>query len=128
MATWKSDISSKVSFLRQYIAKQTIPITWKHTLETQELFFVTVLKHCSSYDLTKEDLDNVDVIVEIIDEFIFNGGKELSALQELQLLEILCSHFQAQSNEVLRCLQFGAMFNLSVEDELKVCTVSRCAD
>lgn len=119
VATWKSDISSKVSFLRQYITKQVIPITWKHTLETQESYFVTVVKHRSSYDLSEEDLDNVDVIVEIVDEFIFNGGKELSALQELQLLEILCTHFQGQPDEVVRCLQFGTMFNLSPDDELK---------
>lgn len=120
VATWKSDISSKVSFLRQYITKQPIPTSWTHTLQTQELYFVTVLKSCSSYDLTEEDLDNVDVIVEIVDEFIFNGGKELSAMQELQLLEILCTHFQAQTDDVVRCLQFGAMFNLSPEDEIKV--------
>ena len=124
MATWKSDISSKVSFIRQNLKKQVIPASWKHTLSTQELYFTTVLKRSSSFDLTEQDIDNVDVIVEIVDEFIFNGGKELSAMQELHLLEIICSHFQANEDDVSRCLQFAAMFNLSPHDEMKVLYVN----
>ena len=120
VATWKSDISSKVSFIRQNLKKQVIPATWKHTLNTQELYFVTVLKRSNRFDLSEDDIDNVDVIVEIVDEFIFNEGKELSAMQELQLLEILCSHFQMNDDDVGRCLQFATMFNLSPHDEMKV--------
>ena len=120
VATWKSDISSKVSYIRQYLTKQNIPVTWKHSLNTQELYFVTVLKRSNRFDLSEDDIDNVDVIVEIVDEFVFNGGKELSAMQELQLLEILCSHFQAHNDDIGRCLQFAAMFNLSPHDEMKV--------
>ena len=120
VATWKSDISTKVSFIRQNLKKQVIPASWKHTLNAQELYFVTVLKRSNRFDLSEEDIDNVDVIVEIIDEFIFNGGKELSAMQELHLLEILCSHFQANNDDVGRCLQFATMFNLSPHDEMKV--------
>ena len=120
MATWKSDISSKVSFIRQNLKKQVIPATWKHTLNTQELYFVTVLKRSNRFDLSEDDIDNVDVIVEIVDEFIFNEGKELSAMQELQLLEILCSHFQMNDDDVGRCLQFATMFNLSPHDQMKV--------
>ena len=85
------------------------------------MYFVTVLRQYGGYDISEEDLDNVDVIVEIVDEFIFNGGKDLSALQELQLLEIMCSHFQTQNNVDVRCLEFGTMFNLIPDDELKVC-------
>ena len=120
VATWKSDISSKVSFLRQNLKKQVIPAAWKHTLNTQEVYFVTVLKRSNRFDLSEDDIDNVDVIVEIVDEFIFNEGKELSAMQELQLLEILCGHFQAHDDDIGRCLQFAAMFNLSPHDEMKV--------
>ena len=120
VATWKSDISSKVSFLRQNLKKQVIPAAWKHTLNTQEVYFVTVLKRSNRFDLSEDDIDNVDVIVEIVDEFIFNEGKELSAMQELQLLEILCGHFQAHDDDIGRCLQFATMFNLSPHDEMKV--------
>lgn len=120
VATWKSDISSKVLFIRQNLKKQVAPATWKHTLNTQESYFVTVLKRSNRFDLSEEDIDNVDVIVELVDEFIFNEGKELSALQELQLLEILCSHFQAHDDEFGRCFQFATMFNLSPHDEMKV--------
>ena len=49
----------------------------------------TVLKHTNEFDLSEEDIDNVNVIVEIVDKFVFNECKELSTMQELQLLEII---------------------------------------
>lgn len=36
----------------------------------------------------------------------------MSALQELQLLEIMCSCFQEQSRDTVRQLMFSALFNL----------------
>ncbi|XP_028413209.1 uncharacterized protein C7orf26 homolog [Dendronephthya gigantea] len=121
VATWKSDISSKVSFIRQNLKKQANnrPAAWKHALNIQKSYFTTVLKRSNRFDLTEEDIDNVDVIVEIVDEFIFNGGKDFTAMQELHLLEIIRSHFQANDDDVNRCLQFAAMFNLSPHDEMK---------
>lgn len=120
VASWKSEISSKVLFIRQNLKKQVPPSSWKRTLNVQEVYFVTALKRCTHFDISEEDLDNVDVIGEIVDEFIFNEGKELSAMQELQLLEIICSHFQNNEDEICRYLQFATMFNLSPHDEIKV--------
>ena len=78
MVTWKSDISSK----------QVIPASWKDTLWTQDFYLMTILKRANCLDLSEEEIDNINIVVEIVDEFIFSEYKQLSAMQELQLLEI----------------------------------------
>ncbi|KAM9323522.1 integrator complex subunit 15 [Pholidichthys leucotaenia] len=57
--------------------------------------------------------------LELIEEFILHTPKDrstparrMSALQELQLLEIMCSCFQEQSRDAVRQLMFSALFNL----------------
>ncbi|XP_072916676.1 integrator complex subunit 15 [Hemitrygon akajei] len=55
--------------------------------------------------------------IELVEEFIFQLPKErntqpkrLSSLQELQLLEIMCSYFQEQSKDAVRQIIFSALF------------------
>ncbi|XP_041960288.1 uncharacterized protein C7orf26 homolog [Alosa sapidissima] len=57
--------------------------------------------------------------VELVEEFIYHTPKDrnaqpkrLSCLQELQLLEIMCSYFQEQSRDAVRHLIFSALFGL----------------
>ncbi|KAA8587410.1 hypothetical protein FQN60_016272, partial [Etheostoma spectabile] len=56
---------------------------------------------------------------ELVEEFILHAPKDrntparrMSALQELQLLEIMCSCFQEQSRDTVRQLMFSALFSL----------------
>lgn len=44
--------------------------------------------------------------------FFFLLFQRMSALQELQLLEIMCSCFQEQSRDTVRQLMFSALFSL----------------
>ncbi|XP_036409324.1 uncharacterized protein C7orf26-like [Megalops cyprinoides] len=60
-------------------------------------------------------VDNASV--ELVDEFIFlipkdrnAPRKKMSSLQELQLLEVMCSYFQEQSKDSLRQVVFSALF------------------
>ncbi|XP_071246399.1 integrator complex subunit 15 isoform X1 [Salvelinus alpinus] len=48
--------------------------------------------------------------LELVEEFILH--RRMSALQELQLLEIMCSCFQEQSRDAVRQLIFSALFTL----------------
>ncbi|XP_048465531.1 integrator complex subunit 15 isoform X2 [Rhincodon typus] len=55
--------------------------------------------------------------IELVEEFIFQLSKErntqpkrLSSLQELQLLEIMCSYFQEQNKDAVRQIIFSALF------------------
>ncbi|XP_061784400.1 integrator complex subunit 15 [Nerophis lumbriciformis] len=57
--------------------------------------------------------------LELVEEFILHAPKDrnaltrrMSALQELQLLEIMCSCFQEQSRDNVRQLMFSALFSL----------------
>uniref|UniRef100_A0A3Q4BQZ5 Uncharacterized protein n=1 Tax=Mola mola TaxID=94237 RepID=A0A3Q4BQZ5_MOLML len=55
--------------------------------------------------------------LELVEEFILHAPKDrnnprMSALQELQLLEIMCSCFKEQSRDAVRQLMFSALFSL----------------
>ncbi|XP_013869285.1 integrator complex subunit 15 isoform X2 [Austrofundulus limnaeus] len=57
--------------------------------------------------------------LELVEEFILHAPKDrnaparkMSALQELQLLEIMCSCFQEQSRDTVRQLMFSALFHI----------------
>ncbi|XP_006824427.1 integrator complex subunit 15-like [Saccoglossus kowalevskii] len=61
-----------------------------------------------------------DNVLRLIDEFIFccvtNQNyyrKRLSAVQELQLLELLCGYFENQPNEIIKNAVFDALFCFS---------------
>ena len=57
---------------------------------------------------------------DIIDQYILygkeTGTKALSAIQELQLLEVICSCFQSQESDIVRCGVFYFLFGLSGQD------------
>ncbi|XP_068196277.1 integrator complex subunit 15 [Antennarius striatus] len=57
--------------------------------------------------------------LELVEEFILHTPQDrntpprrMSALQELQLLEVMCSCFQEQSRDAVRQLMFSALFSL----------------
>ncbi|KAG5854452.1 hypothetical protein ANANG_G00038010 [Anguilla anguilla] len=56
--------------------------------------------------------------IELVEEFIFHVPKDrnvqpkrMNSLQELQLLEIMCSYFQEQSKDAVRQIIFSALFS-----------------
>ncbi|CAN9503084.1 unnamed protein product [Ophioblennius macclurei] len=72
--------------------------------------------------------------LELVEEFILHAPKDrntptrrMSALQELQLLEIMCSCFQEQSRDTVRQLMFSALFNLqgNQADESRMALLSK---
>ncbi|XP_014861685.1 PREDICTED: uncharacterized protein C7orf26 homolog, partial [Poecilia mexicana] len=72
--------------------------------------------------------------LDLIEEFILHTPKDrnspvrrMSALQELQLLEIMCSCFQEQSRDTVRQLMFSALFNLqgNQADESRMALLSK---
>ncbi|KAJ3594716.1 hypothetical protein NHX12_004023 [Muraenolepis orangiensis] len=72
--------------------------------------------------------------LELVEEFILHSPKDrnvqprrMSALQELQLLEIMCSCFQEQSRDAVRQLMFSALFSLQGNraDESRMALLSK---
>ena len=57
---------------------------------------------------------------DVIDLYIFHtkgsGANPLSAIQELQLLEVICSCFQEQPSDIVRCGVFYLLFGISTQD------------
>ncbi|KAM4605473.1 integrator complex subunit 15 isoform 1-T3 [Polymixia lowei] len=72
--------------------------------------------------------------LDLVEEFILHSPKDrntpprrMSALQELQLLEIMCSCFQEQSRDAVRQLMFSALFSLqgNQADESRMALLSK---
>ena len=57
---------------------------------------------------------------DVIDLYLFHtkgsGANPLSAIQELQLLEVICSCFQEQRSDIVRCGVFYLLFGISTQD------------
>ena len=57
---------------------------------------------------------------DVIEYYIFyckgSGAKSLSAIQELQLLEVICTCFQDQQSDIVRCGVFYLLFGISSQD------------
>lgn len=73
--------------------------------------------------------------VDLVEEFIFqvpkdrNGQRKqrMSCIQELQLLEVMCSYFQEQSKDAVRQVIFSALFSLqgNKADECRMTTLGK---
>ncbi|XP_017312972.1 integrator complex subunit 15 [Ictalurus punctatus] len=72
--------------------------------------------------------------VDLVEEFIFHVPKDrntqrkrMSCVQELQLLEIMCSYFQEQSKDAVRQVIFSALFSLqgNKADENRMATLGK---
>ncbi|KAL4659080.1 hypothetical protein GN956_G2459 [Arapaima gigas] len=81
-----------------------------------------VLYHLDIYFSSQLQSTAVPIVdkgtIELVEEFIFHVPKDrnvqlkrMSSLQELQLLEIMCSYFQEQSKDAVRQLIFSALFS-----------------
>ncbi|XP_015215558.1 integrator complex subunit 15 isoform X2 [Lepisosteus oculatus] len=81
-----------------------------------------VLYHLDIYFSSQLQSTAVPIVdkgtLELVEEFIFHVPKErgvlpkrMSSLQELQLLEIMCSYFQEQSKDAVRQVIFSALFS-----------------
>ncbi|KAJ8363924.1 hypothetical protein SKAU_G00127550 [Synaphobranchus kaupii] len=81
-----------------------------------------VLYHLDIYFSSQLQNTAVPVVdkgtIELVEEFIFHVPKDrnvqpkrMNSLQELQLLEIMCSYFQEQSKDAVRQIIFSALFS-----------------
>lgn len=116
ISSWKSDIPGKVSFIKHSLACTQFP-------ECSRSVILMLEKYFKSYE--PETPPNPGLYLsafldDVIDLYIFHskgsGAKALSAIQELQLLEVICSCFQDQTSNIVRCGVFYLLFGISSQD------------
>ena len=109
IALWKADIPSKVSYIKHALSSAQFPDCSRNVIVMLEKYF----KAYAPETPPNPGLYLSAFFDDVIDLYIFHskgsGAKTLSTIQELQLLEVICSCFQDQSSDTVRCGVFYLM-------------------
>ena len=121
--TWRKDLTFKTNLIQKYLSDLGFPSCVKQILNLVEIYCETSLHQ---YNQETEDNDeddeedegkaspfeNGDVLNVIVDETLFALLEDPSfkAIQELRLLEILCTYFGAEGLNSLKYLVFDCLF------------------
>ncbi|KAJ7381627.1 hypothetical protein OS493_040036 [Desmophyllum pertusum] len=116
IASWKADIPSKVSYVKRLLSTSQFPECSKDVIHMLEKYF----KAYAPDTPPNPGLYLSAFLDDVIDLYIFyskgSGAKPLSAIQDLQLLEVICSCFQDQPSDSVRCGVFYLLFGISSQD------------
>ncbi|XP_041087116.1 uncharacterized protein C7orf26-like [Polyodon spathula] len=100
-----------MSDMRHSLLRRDALSAAKEVLYHLDIYFSSQLQNASVPNVEKGT-------IELVEEFIFLVAKErnaqpkrLNSLQELQLLEIMCSYFQEQSKDAVRQVIFSTLFS-----------------
>ncbi|XP_078519212.1 integrator complex subunit 15 isoform X1 [Lissotriton helveticus] len=106
-----SSVRSAMSDIRHSLVRRDALSAAKEVLYHLDLYFSSQLQTAPLPIVEKGP-------IELLEEFIFHMPKErhpkpkrLNSLQELQLLEIMCSYFQEQTKDSVRQILFSSLFS-----------------
>lgn len=116
IASWKVDIPGKVSYIKHSLSCTQFPECSRNVTRMLERYFTAYAPDTPP----NPGLYLSAFLDDVIDLYIFHskaaGAKSLSAMQELQLLEVVCSCFQDQVSDIVRCEVFYLLFGISNQD------------
>lgn len=116
IASWKADIPGKVSYIKHLLSCSQFPGCSRDVIHMLEKYFKAYAPDMPP----NPGLYLSAFLDDVIDLYIFHGkgsgAKPLSAIQELQLLEVICSCFQDQLSDIVRCGVFYILFGISGQD------------
>lgn len=116
IASWKADIPGKVSYVKHLLSCSQFPDCSRDVIHMLEKYFKAYAPDMPP----NPGLYLSAFLDDVIDLYIFHGkgsgAKPLSAIQELQLLEVICSCFQDQPSDIVRCGVFYILFGISGQD------------
>nr|XP_014432736.2 uncharacterized protein C7orf26 homolog [Pelodiscus sinensis] len=106
-----AELGSIMSDIRHSLLRRDALSAAKEVLYHLDIYFSSQLQNAPLPIVDKGP-------IELLEEFIFQVPKErnsqpkrLNSLQELQLLEIMCSYFQEQTKDSVRQIIFSALFS-----------------
>lgn len=116
IASWKADIPGKVSYVKHLLSCSQFPECSRDVILMLEKYFQAYAPDTPP----NPGLYLSAFLDDVVDLYIFHskssGSKPLSAIQELQLLEVICSCFQDQPSDIVRCGVFYLLFGISSQD------------
>ncbi|EDO36968.1 predicted protein [Nematostella vectensis] len=116
ISTWKTDIPNKVKYINGCFSCLKFPACCQQVL-------IVLDKYYASYQpctLQNPALFVMSFLEELIEKYLYHTtdktGQGLSAILELRLLEVMCSHFQTQESDFVRYCVFDLLFGVSRDD------------
>ena len=122
--SWRSHISGKIKLMQKYFEGLSFPESFKQMIDFFDTYFVAFLdednRNIEEGLPTKLKNSNVPRVIVDACFFSFLDDSKFSALQELKLLELLCTYYQGDKLDVPRYLVFECIFGSLVDDETKL--------
>ena len=122
--SWRSHISRKINLMQKHFEELSFPESYKQMIEFFDTYFLAFLDEDNRNiaDRLPTKLKNSNVPRVIVDScfFTFLEDSKLSALQELKLLELICTYYRGEKLDVPRYLVFECIFGSLIDDEPKL--------
>ena len=116
ISAWRTDIPGKVAYVKHYLSCGSFADGWKQALKMLGAYYATF----PAENPVKPGLFISAFVDDVIDYFVANrkgmSGKQSSAVQELHMLQLVCSYFESQPSDTARYYLFDALFGLSSQD------------
>ena len=122
--SWRSHISGKINLMQKYFEGLSFPESFKQMIDFFDTYFVAFLdednRNIEEGLPTKLKHSNVPRVIVDACFFTILDDSKFTALQELRLLELMCTYYQVEKLDVPRYLVFECIFGSLVDDETKL--------
>ena len=118
VGSWTTDINWKEAHLRRYFDNLSFLECIENILDLAETYFTTVYEVFNEEEEegVEYDFPYLDVIILLTEEYLYGHFFQvITPLQELSMLEILCSYFQNKPLDPIRYFVFDCLFGLPNE-------------
>ena len=118
IGSWTSDIVWKEAHLRRYFDNLSFLECIENIVDLAETYFTTVVEVFTEEDEegVEYDFSYLDIIILLTEEYLYGHFFQvITPLQELSMLEILCSYFQNKPLDPIRYFVFDCLFGLPNE-------------
>ena len=118
VGSWTTDIVWKEAHLRRYFDGLSFLECIENIVDLAETYFTTVVEVFNEdvEDGVEYDFPYLDIVILLAEEYLYGHFFQvITPLQELSMLEILCSYFQNNPLDPIRYFVFDCLFGLPNE-------------
>jgi len=118
ISSWTTDIHWKEAYLRRHFENLSFLDCIKDIIDLAETYFTSVYEAFTEEDEegVEYDFPYLDIIILLTEEYLYGHFfQSISPLQELSMLEIMCSYFQNKPLDPIRYFVFDCLFGFPNE-------------
>ena len=122
--SWRSHISTKIKLMQKYFEELSFPESHRKIIDFFDTYYDAYLKEDNQNNeegLPPAKMKNSNVPRVISEEcfFTFLDESDFTSIQELKLLELICSYFDGRELDIVRYFVFDCLFGNINEDGIQ---------